>query len=129
MLSTAGGAVLFMLRFIVSLFTDRVQALWGEQLPLMQAVVRLSTLVGAHGLAVLTSLVGLVFAVRGLSRIPTYRYALSLVLLRVPVLGTSLRGVYLSRLCGSRALLTGAHVQLLQVLALARQLFSFEHLT
>ena len=128
-LSTAGGAVLFMLRFIVPMFADVFKRFGGELPPLTQAIVRLSALVGAHGLAGLVLLVGLVFAVRGLSRIPAYRYALSRALLLVPVLGPLLRGVYLGRLCGSLALLTGAHVPLLQALALARQMLSFTPLT
>lgn len=128
-LTVAGGAVLFMLRFIVPMFADVFKRFGGELPPLTRAIVQLSAGVGEHGLAGLGVLVGLVFAVRALSRIPAYRYLLSRALLRVPILGPLLRGVYLGRLCGSLALLTGAHVPLLQALALARQMLSFTPLT
>ena len=124
-LSTAAGAVLFMLRFIVPMFADVFKRFGGELPPLTQAIVSLSTGVRAHGLVVLALLVGSGLLVRGLSRVPAYRYAISRALLRVPVVGPLVRGVYLGRLCGSLALLTGAHVPLLQALALARQMLSF----
>lgn len=124
-LSTAGGAVLFMLRFIVPMFADVFRRFGGELPPLTQAIVRLSAGVREHGLLGLVVLVGLLFAMRGLRRVPAYRYGMSRALLRVPVLGPLLRGVYMGRLCGSLALLTGAHVPLLQALALARQMLSF----
>jgi type IV pilus assembly protein PilC len=124
-LSTALGAVLFMLRFIVPMFAD-VFARFGSELPpLTRAIVGLSAAVQAHFLTGLLGLVALGLLLRWLARRPAYRYALSRALLWVPVLGPLLRGVYLGRLCGSLALLTGAHVPLLQALALARQMLSF----
>lgn len=128
-LSTAGGAVFFMLRFIVPMFADVFRRFGGELPPLTQAIVRLSAGMREHGLAGLAIFAGLVLGVRWLGRVPRYRYAISRLLLRVPILGPLLRGVYLGRLCGSLALLTGAHVPLLQALALARQMLGFPPLT
>ena len=128
-LSTAGGAVFFMLRFIVPMFADVFRRFGGELPPLTQAIVQLSAGVREHGLAGLVVLVGGVLALRWLVRIPRYRYVLSRGLLRVPIVGPLLRGVYLGRLCGSLALLTGAHVPLLQALDLARQMLDFPPLT
>lgn len=124
-LTTAGGAVLFMLHFIVPMFADVFRRFGGELPPLTQAIVHLSAGVREHGVLGLVAVGGLVLLGRGLGRVPAYRYALSRALLGVPVLGPLLRGVYLGRLCGSLALLTGAHVPLLQALALARQMLSF----
>jgi type IV pilus assembly protein PilC len=128
-LSTAAGAVLFMLRFIVPMFADVFRRFGGELPPLTQAIVQLSAAVREHGLLGLGLVVGVLLLVRWLAKVPAYRYALSRALLRVPILGPLLRGVYLGRLCGSLALLTGAHVPLLQALALARQMLSFTPLT
>ena len=128
-LSTAGGAVFFMLRFIVPMFADVFRRFGGELPPLTQAIVQLSAGVRAHGLAGRVVVVGGVVALRWLVRIPRYRYVLSRGLLRVPIVGPLLRGVYLGRLCGSLALLTGAHVPLLQALDLARQMLDFPPLT
>ena len=124
-LSTAGGAVLFMLRFIVPMFADVFKRFGGELPPLTKAIVGLSAAVREHALPGLLVFVGLLLLSRWLARLPAYRYAMSRVLLRVPVLGPLMRGVYLGRLCGSLALLTGAHVPLLQALALARQMLNF----
>ncbi len=124
-LATALGAVLFMLRFIVPMFAD-VFARFGSELPpLTRAIVGLSAAVRAQLLPALGALLGLGLLLRWLARRPAFRYALSRALLAVPVLGPLLRGVYLGRLCGSLALLTGAHVPLLHALALARQMLSF----
>lgn len=128
-LSTAAGAVLFMLHFIVPMFADVFRRFGGELPTLTQAIVSLSAAVREHGLLGLALLGGLVVGLRLLARVPAYRYVLSRSLLRVPVVGPLLRGVYLGRLCGSLALLTGAHVPLLQALALARQMLSFTPLT
>ncbi|GAB3879828.1 type II secretion system F family protein [Hymenobacter segetis] len=124
-LSTAAGAVLFMLRFIVPMFADVFRRFGGELPPLTQAIVRLSAGVREHGLLGVALVFGLVLLGRWLANVPTYRYLLSRFMLRIPILGPLLRGVYLGRLCGSLALLTGAHVPLLQALALARQMLSF----
>ena len=128
-LSTAGGAVFFMLRFIVPMFADVFRRFGGELPPLTQAIVQLSAGVREHGLVGLMMLVSGGVVLRWLGRLPRYRYALSRGLLRVPIVGPLLRGVYLGRLCGSLALLTGAHVPLLQALDLARQMLDFPPLT
>lgn len=124
-LGTAVGAVLFMLRFIVPMFADVFKRFGGELPPLTRAIVSLAALVREQALPTFLCLIGLVVLGRWLLLRPAYRLLLSRVLLRVPILGPLLRGVYLGRLCGSLALLTGAHVPLLQALALARQMLSF----
>ena len=124
-LSTAAGAVLFMLRFIVPMFADVFRRFGGELPPLTQAIVRLSAVVSEHGLLGVGLVFGLIVLGRWLAKIPACRYLISRFMLRVPILGQLLRGVYLGRLCGSLALLTGAHVPLLQALALARQMLNF----
>ncbi len=124
-LGTAVGAVLFMLRFIVPMFADVFKRFGGELPPLTRVIVNLAALVREQALPTLLILFGLVVLGRWLLQRPAYRLLLSKVLLRVPILGPLLRGVYLGRLCGSLALLTGAHVPLLQALALARQMLSF----
>ncbi|RZJ94287.1 MAG: type II secretion system F family protein [Hymenobacter sp.] len=124
-LGTAVGAVLFMLRFIVPMFADVFKRFGGELPPLTRAIVSLAALVREQALPTLLIMVGMIVLGRWLLQRPAYRLLLSRVLLRVPILGPLLRGVYLGRLCGSLALLTGAHVPLLQALALARQMLSF----
>jgi len=124
-LGTAVGAVLFMLRFIVPMFADVFKRFGGELPPLTRAIVGLATLVREQALPALGVALGLGLLGRWLLRQPGPRLVLSRALLAVPILGPLLRGVYLGRLCGSLALLTGAHVPLLQALALARQMLSF----
>ena len=124
-LGTAVGAVLFMLRFIVPMFADVFKRFGGELPPLTRAIVGLAGLVREQALPAVLVAAGLAFLGRWLLRRPAARLLLSRALLGVPVLGPLLRGVYLGRLCGSLALLTGAHVPLLQALALARQMLSF----
>ncbi len=124
-LGTAVGAVLFMLRFIVPMFADVFKRFGGELPPLTRAIVGLAELVREQALPAFLTLLYVGVAGRWLLRRPASRLLVSRALLRLPVLGPLLRGVYLGRLCGSLALLTGAHVPLLQALALARQMLGF----
>jgi type IV pilus assembly protein PilC len=124
-LATAVGAVLFMLRFIVPMFADVFKRFGGELPPLTKAIVGLAALVREQAGVALVVLVGLVLLGRWVLRRPAYQHALGRGLLLVPILGPLLRGVYLGRLCGALALLSGAHVPLLQALALTRQMLSF----
>lgn len=124
-LATAVGAVLFMLRFIVPMFADVFKRFGGELPPLTKAIVGLAALVREQAGPALLGLVALVLLGRWALRRPAYQHALGRGLLLVPILGPLLRGVYLGRLCGALALLSGAHVPLLQALALARQMLGF----
>jgi type IV pilus assembly protein PilC len=124
-LGTAVGAVLFMLRFIVPMFADVFRRFGGELPPLTRAIVGLASLVREQAMPALLIVISLSLLLRWLLRRPAYQLLLGRLLLRVPILGPLLRGVYLGRLCGALALLTGAHVPLLQALALARQMLSF----
>ena len=124
-LGTAVGAVLFMLRFIVPMFADVFKRFGGELPPLTRAIVGLAGLVREQALPALVVVLCLGLAARWLLRRPASQLLVSRALLWLPVLGPLLRGIYLGRLCGSLALLTGAHVPLLQALALARQMLGF----
>ena len=124
-LATAVGAVLFMLRFIVPMFADVFKRFGGELPPLTKAIVGLAALVREQAGGALVVLAGLALLGRWVLRRPAYQHVLGRGLLLVPILGPLLRGVYLGRLCGALALLTGAHVPLLQALALSRQMLSF----
>jgi type IV pilus assembly protein PilC len=123
-LSTAGGVVLFMLRFIVPMFADVCRRFGRELPPLTRAIVGLSGAVREHALTGALLLLG-----RWMVQVPACCYWLIHLLLRVPGLGAPLRGAYLERLGSSLALLTGAHVPLLQALDLARQMLGFAPLT
>ena len=124
-LTTAVSAVLFMLNFIVPMFSDVFRQFGGELPALTQVIVRLSGLMRAYwGLGALI-LLGLIISQRLLRKTPAYQQFSSTLLVRLPIIGGIVRSVYLARLCSSLALLSGAHVPLIQALALARQMLGF----
>ncbi|WP_226180716.1 type II secretion system F family protein [Hymenobacter lucidus] len=124
-MATAVGAVVFMLNFIVPMFSDVFRRFGGQLPPLTQTIVGLSAFVRGHVWLGMLSATGLLAAWRLFWRVPGYRYRMSQALLRVPILGPIVLRVYLVRLCSSLSLLSSAHVPLVQALALARQMIGF----
>ncbi|MBO0361134.1 type II secretion system F family protein [Hymenobacter sp. BT186] len=124
-LSTAVAAVLFMLNFIVPMFSDVFKQFGGKLPPLTQAIVYLSALVRSYWSSGAVILLLILLALRLARRTPAYQRLASELVLRLPIIGPIVKRVYLARLCSSLALLSGAHVPLLQALTLARQMLGF----
>lgn len=124
-MTTALGAVLFMLNFIVPMFSDVFRRFGGKLPQLTQLIVELSVFVREHwpqGAVLFAILLAANFRLR---KTPAYQRLAGNAVLRMPIVGPIVRRVYLARLCSSLALLSGAHIPLLQALELARQMLGF----
>ncbi len=124
-LTTSIGAVAFMLRFIVPMFSDVFKRFGGELPYLTAQIIRLSKFLQDYGW-LLGVFILVVFLFIRMNRKQEWfqRYSSSLIL-KLPIVGEIVRKVYLARLCSSFALLIGAKVPLLQAIALVRKMIDF----
>lgn len=124
-LVTSIGAVGFMLSFIIPMFSDVFKRFGGELPYVTKMIISLSN--GLLDNLVLIGLVlaGLIFGFIILRKQPFYDRYWSSMLVKIPVIGTLVKNIYLARFCSSMALLTGAKVPLLNAVALVRQMIDF----
>jgi len=124
-LTTAFGAVFFMLQVVVPMFAD-VFKQFGGQLPwLTQQVVKLSDLFKNYTLWILLLLGSLYFLVYYFRKKEQVRSIRSTVLLKMPVFGDLVHKIYLARFCSSLSLLVGNSVPLVRSISMVKNMISF----
>ncbi|BDS14299.1 type II secretion system F family protein [Aureispira anguillae] len=118
-------AVLFLLRYLVPMFSG-IYGRFKQELPtLTQMVVNLSDWIG-HLMPYLF-LGTLVFIAGAYSQRKKiwFRQAMGWIMLHIPLFGGIIQKVYLSRFCQAMALLLGSGVPLLNALKLVKQMINF----
>jgi type IV pilus assembly protein PilC len=124
-LTTAFGAVFFMLQVVVPMFAD-VFKQFGGQLPwLTQQVVKLSDLFKAYTIWILLSIAlvyGVLFYFR---KKEILRKIKSRLLLKMPIFGDLFHKIYLARFCSSMSLLVGNSVPLVRSISMVKNMISF----
>ncbi|WCT13653.1 type II secretion system F family protein [Mucilaginibacter jinjuensis] len=124
-LATSVGAVTFMLKFIVPMFSEIFHR-FGGQLPwITQKIVGLSNALENNfyqGLVCILIIIGVVFKIRDR---PQFRKIVSSVVLKLPVVGNLVQKTYLARFCNSMRLLINAKLPLLKAIALIRQMINY----
>jgi len=128
-LTTSVGAIIFMLRFIVPMFSDVFKRFGGELPYLTWLIIRFSKAVESYGWVVIPVILSLVIFVRLYRNKEWFNDYYSRIVLRLPIIGQILRKVYMARLCSSFALLIGAKVPLLRAIGLIRQMIHFYPIT
>src|SRR5690606_10135480 len=122
---TSIGAVFFMLKFVVPMFSD-VFLNFGGELPWITAfIVKVSDIIDqTFGGAVLILLVVL-FTMYLNRRKEWFRKAISSIVLRIPFVGDIVRKTQLSQFANTMRLLISTNVPLLQSIQLVRQMSNF----
>lgn len=124
-LSTSAGAVFFMLRFVVPMFSD-VFKRFGGKLPWMtQLVIEFSNFVERFfvpGALLIAALAYLIYRNRKHSG---FRKLSSDLILRIPVLGELVKKIYLARFCNTMRLLVSTKIPLLRAIAMSGQTIVF----
>ncbi|GAB2699024.1 hypothetical protein GCM10027037_24320 [Mucilaginibacter koreensis] len=124
-LATSGGAVFFMLKFIVPMFGD-VFKRFGGQLPwITQKIIGVSQGLEQYFFPVLLTFVAIAATLFSLRKTERFRRLSTALLLKVPVVGPLVQKIYLARMCNSMRLLISAKLPLLRTIALVRQMISF----
>lgn len=124
-LSTSAGAVFFMLRFVVPMFSD-VFKRFGGKLPWMtQLVIDFSHFVERFfvpGVLIIAALVYLIYRNR---KHAGFRKVTSELILRIPVLGELVKKIYLARFCNTMRLLVSTKIPLLRAISMSGQTIVF----
>ena len=118
-------AVLFLLRFLVPMFSG-IYGRTGQDLPyLTDLVVHLSEWIGLL-LPYFIGLISMIFVTLYWQRKSIwYKKMMGWVLLHIPLFGKIIQKIYLTRLCQAMALLLQAGVPLLHTIKLVRQMIDF----
>ncbi len=118
-LSMAVGAVVFMLYFIVPMFSD-IFARFGGDLPgITKAVISASAYVSEWALVWLAFFGVLAVAAFSVKETEAFQKIASALLIRIPIFGPIILKAQLARLCSMMALLISAKVHLVRALELA----------
>lgn len=124
-LLVAGGAVAFMMTYVVPMFADVLKRFGGELPLITRMVMRFSGLFQKYFFLVLVLLTAMaVLLVSQRKKIRFRRYS-SFLLLRIPVIGELIRKIYLSRFANTMSLLIGSRIPMLQAIELVRKMVSF----
>lgn len=124
-LSTSAGAVFFMLRFVVPMFSD-VFKRFGGKLPWMtEMVIRASKLMGALFLPVVVVTAGVVYLLFTYRNHERFRNISSSVVLRIPLVRDLVIKIYLARFCNTMRLLISTKIPLLRAISMSRQTIGF----
>lgn len=124
-LCTSMGAVFFMLKFVVPMFSDVFRRFGGELPWITQQIVDLSNALELYSFPfflLACSLGGLLWYVRKMER---FRKISSAIVLRIPVVGALVQKVYLARFCNTMRLLLSAHIPLLRAISLSRKTIGY----
>lgn len=124
-LSTSFAAIFFMIKFVVPMFADVFKRFGGKLPYITSLIVDISNWFDRYIYLLLLFLLGLVsFYFFNRSK-PWFKKHLTLVLLRVPIVGNILKKVYLTRFANTMRLLTGTNTPLLQALGMVKQMITF----
>jgi type IV pilus assembly protein PilC len=124
-LSASAGALAFMMRFVIPMFSDIFRRS-GNELPwITQKIIAIADgfgLYGGEAVLLTLMLIAIAFYYRNAGWFRDYA---SRVVLRLPLAGTLTRKIYLARLSNAMRLLINAQLPLLRAITLCRQMIGF----
>lgn len=124
-IATAFFAIFFMMNFIVPLFAD-VFTRFGSDLPaLTKAVLAMSESVKSNVWYLVVAITITTVVSISQRKKTWYRKLTSHALLKLPIVGTLMRKIFLARFCQSMALLISAKIPLLQAIRLVKKMIVF----
>jgi type IV pilus assembly protein PilC len=124
-LSTSAGAVFFMLRFVVPMFSD-VFKRFGGKLPWMtEMVIKASKLMGALFLPVVLGLGVAIYLLYRYRKHEQFRNLSSRLVLKIPLVRELVIKIYLARFCNTMRLLISTKIPLLRGISMSRQTIGF----
>lgn len=123
-LITAILVVIFMLRMVVPMFEDIFRQNDVDLPDITKLIVAASGFIGNYGWLVVLSVILIFIGYRYFKDNPRFKSSRHNLLLRIPVLGTFLKTVYLAQFTQALALLTKSKVPMLHGLNLAGEMIS-----
>lgn len=123
--SVAIGAIFFMMKFVVPMFADVFKRFGGHLPTLTLQVLRISQFISAHTSQLILTLLTFSVIFWKIHKKEAFRKNLSALLIRTPFLGKFILKSYTMRFASTMALLTSAHLPLLNALELTEQVIGF----
>ncbi len=124
-LSTSLGAVFFMLKFVVPMFSDVFKRFGGHLPWITEKIIIVSSVLEDDfwlTAIIITALVVFLYRVR---KTDQFRKTSSNLLLKIPMVGNMIQKIYLARFCNSMRLLINARLPLLRAIDLCRQMIGY----
>lgn len=127
-LSVAFFVVSFMLQVIVPMFADVFNRFGGDLPWITKQVTMVSVFFGTYFWWLLIVFGILVLLFLFFRKKEGFQRNMDAILLKLPIIGELVKGIYLSRLCNSLTLLLGAKVPMNEALAMIEKMISFHPL-
>jgi type IV pilus assembly protein PilC len=124
-LTTSFGAVFFMLRFVVPMFSDVFRRFGGELPWMTKLVISASGLMSAIVLPFVLFLGVLIYVYFRYKNHKKVRALLSRFVLAIPVVKELVLKIYLARFCNTMQLLISSRIPLLKAISLSRKTIGF----
>lgn len=124
-LMTSFGAVFFMLRFVVPMFSDVFRRFGGELPWMTKTVIQASSLMSALVVPFLVSLGILLYTYFRYKNHIAVRALLSKTVLMIPIVKDLVLKIYLARFCNTMQLLISSRIPLLKAISLSRKTIGF----
>lgn len=124
-LITAIGTILFMMSFIVPMFSDVFKRFGGDLPGITKAVLKISSAISGMAGPVFLIILGTGILLYFNRRTLWWQKTRAKILMRLPVFGPIVTRIYLARFCTSMHLLLSARTPLVQALDLAGNMVSF----
>tara|TARA_R110002124_G_scaffold17532_3_gene73522 strand:- start:408858 stop:409988 length:1131 start_codon:yes stop_codon:yes gene_type:complete len=124
-LITAILVVYFMMRFIVPMFIDTFRQNQVELPWITKVIVSISNFIGTYNWLILLTTFLLPFLLKFLGQQAWFKRPLDEFKLRIPILGTYFKQVYLTQFTQAMSLLTTAKVSVVQGISLVKNMIAF----
>jgi len=124
-LTTSFGAVFFMLRFVVPMFSDVFRRFGGELPWMTKMVIKASGLMSALVFPLLIALGVLIYTYIRYKNHTSVRALLSKIVLNIPVVKDLVLKIYLARFCNTMQLLISSRIPLLKAISLSKKTIGF----
>lgn len=124
-LLTSFGAIFFMLKFVVPMFSDVFKRFNGELPYLTKMIINISEIFSDYSFyffIVLGSLITFIYSQR---KQQWFRSAASSLAMKTPIVGDIIKKIYLARFCHSMNLLIGAKTPLVSAIDLVKKMVGF----
>lgn len=122
---TALVVVVFMLKFIVPMFTEVFSRFDGELPPLTKLIINMSDSFSRNLGLLIFILTGIFVTAWYFRKKEWYRRYVSLLLLKLPLFGHIINKIYLARFCQNMALLLGSKTPMLKAIQLVQNMIGF----
>lgn len=124
-LCTSGGAVFFMLKFVVPMFADVFKRFGGHLPWITEKIIGISQAIENNFSRFLILILIVAVFIFFTRKTEQFRKIVSQLVLRLPMVGNLVAKIYLARFCNSMRLLINSRLPLLRAIALSRQMIGY----